>query len=216
MEHSIDVIHQKAKEAFDTVAEKYHALFRNEMKEKPYDRAYLDNFCSLLPENALVCDAGCGPSGHIGRYLFDKGINTFGIDISPRCVELARAYNPAMQFQCVDFLDWQQSAETLDGILAFYSIIYTPRNEVGKILSVFHDTLKKGGQLVVVVKEGSFEGYQPSVLGYEVHPYFTEYSMENLQQALEMADFQILDLSQRKAYSQEISNQRIYCHCRRR
>ena len=105
MEDDIKVIHQKARDAFDVVAEKYHVLFKDEMKEKPYDRTYLDNFCSLLPENALVCDAGCGPSGHIGRYIFDKGINTFGIDISPRCIELARTYNPGMQFQCTDFLN---------------------------------------------------------------------------------------------------------------
>ncbi len=44
--------------------------------------------------DSLICDAGCGHSGHIDRYPFDKGIPLLGVDISERCVELARECNP--------------------------------------------------------------------------------------------------------------------------
>ena len=37
--------------------------------------------------------------GHIGRYLFNLGLNVYGIDISERCIELASIYNSEMKFQ---------------------------------------------------------------------------------------------------------------------
>src|SRR5665647_3021496 len=73
---------EMARIAYDNSAEKYHENFKNEMAEKEFDRLFLDNFSNLLPEHSLICDAGCGPSGHVGKYLFDKGHNIKGIDIS--------------------------------------------------------------------------------------------------------------------------------------
>lgn len=62
------------RQAYNDAADKYHSLFYNEMNEKEYDRNLLDSFSELLEPGAAVCDAGCGPSGHIGRYMLDKGL----------------------------------------------------------------------------------------------------------------------------------------------
>jgi 2-polyprenyl-3-methyl-5-hydroxy-6-metoxy-1,4-benzoquinol methylase len=69
------------------------------MAEKEYDRRLLDAFAARFAKGARLCDAGCGPSAHIGRYLFDKGLSVVGVDIADRCVELARAHNPKMEFK---------------------------------------------------------------------------------------------------------------------
>jgi hypothetical protein len=65
----IELVHAKTRRAYDLAAETYHGLFHDEMDKKAYDRALLDAFAARLPTGALVCDAGCGPSAHIGRYL---------------------------------------------------------------------------------------------------------------------------------------------------
>jgi hypothetical protein len=93
---SLDLINSKTRKAYNLVAQKYHDLFHNEMDEKEYDRNLLDTFAKKFTRDSLICDAGCGPSGHIGRYIFDKGLHVVGIDISDKCVELARRYNPGM------------------------------------------------------------------------------------------------------------------------
>lgn len=68
------------------------------MNQKEYDRVILDKFARFFDSGSVICDMGCGPSGHIGRYLFDKGLNVFGIDISDKCVSIAREANPKMRF----------------------------------------------------------------------------------------------------------------------
>ena len=95
---SLDIINLKTKRAYNLAAQRYHDLFHNEIREKEYDRKLLDSFVGRFDEDALICDTGCGPSGHIGRYVYDKGMRVIGVDISDKCIKLAQRYNPNMSF----------------------------------------------------------------------------------------------------------------------
>ena len=82
---------------YDRVAEKYAAAFFDELERKPFDRSLLDRFAAAVAGRGRVCDVGCGP-GHVGRYLAARGVEVFGLDLSPRMVELARRLNPGIPF----------------------------------------------------------------------------------------------------------------------
>ena len=56
--------------AYKETARKYHDNFKDEMNQKEYDRFVLDKYSKVLNNEGLICDAGCGPSGHIGKYLY--------------------------------------------------------------------------------------------------------------------------------------------------
>ena len=75
---TLDKVNSFTRQAYNLAAQKYDELFHNEMNEKKYDRTLLDDFASRFNRDSLVCDAGCGPSAHIGRYLFEKGIKVSG------------------------------------------------------------------------------------------------------------------------------------------
>ena len=120
-------INSLTQQAYNLAAQKYHDLFHNEMNEKEYDRKLLDSFAAKFNKNSLICDAGCGPSAHIGRYLFEKGINVVGVDISEKCVELARLNNPEMKFECADISSMPFDDNYFDGLISYYSIINTPK-----------------------------------------------------------------------------------------
>ncbi len=120
----LESIHQKTRNAYNLAAEKYHSLFHNEMNEKEYDRKRLDNFAAKFIPGALICDAGGGPSAHIGRYLFDKGMNVIGVDISDRCIEMATDFNPGMEFSCEDIANMSFDQGSFDGIISYYSCIF--------------------------------------------------------------------------------------------
>ena len=156
---SLEEISAKTRQAYNLAAERYHEFFHNEMKEKEYDRRLLDLFAAKFSKDSLLCDAGCGPSGHIGRYVFEKGIPVIGVDITDRCVELARQCNPEMRFERGDIGDLVFGDETFDGVIAYYSIIDTPKRFVGRIFREFHRVLKSNGYLLVAVKAGTIEGY---------------------------------------------------------
>jgi SAM-dependent methyltransferase len=206
-------VHKNTRLTYNKIADKYHELFRNELDEKPFDREYLDKFRNYFNQCSTIVDAGCGPTAHIGRYLFDKGVNVTGIDISERCIQIASEYNPQMRFQCTDILDWKLKKNLIDGIVSYYSIIYTPKSEVDKLFQVFKRALMPGGKLLVVVKKGDFEGYQSEVIGIKVHSYFAEYQEWEVEQIVTRNDFRVEELIARAPYDGEIKNERIYCLC---
>ncbi|MBN1633743.1 MAG: hypothetical protein JW917_06230 [Ignavibacteria bacterium] len=87
-------INDLTKKAYDKTAEKYHNYFKDEIRQKKYDRIIMDKFASMLSDCTSVCDTGCGPSCQYGKYLYEKGFSVTGIDISDKCIEMAALNNP--------------------------------------------------------------------------------------------------------------------------
>ncbi len=207
---SLEVVNAKTRHAYNLAAQKYHELFHEEMNQKEYDRNLLDRFAGYFDSDSLICDAGCGPSGHIGRYLFDKGIPVLGVDIAERCIELARECHPLMRFERCDMGELPFEAETFDGIIAYYSIIDTPKRQVGRFFREFHRVLQPGGRLLIAVKAGTTEGYLTDLLGIETEIYFSLFTQEEIQRYYEEENFSLEFLEQRNPYDFEINSERIF------
>ncbi len=207
---SIEVINSKTRQAYNLAAQRYHELFHDEMNQKEYDRHLLDRFAQSFTKDSLVCDAGCGPSGHIGRYLFDQGIPVLGVDIADRCVELARENNPQMRFERCDMGALPFAEETFDGMIAYYSIIDTPKSQVDRFFREFQRVLKPGGRLLVAVKAGATEGYLKELLGIKTEIYFALFTQEEIKRYYEDCGFRLEFLEQRNPYDFEINAERIF------
>jgi SAM-dependent methyltransferase len=207
---SLDVVNSKTRQAYNLVAQRYHELYHSEINEKEYDRKLLDGFARNFNENSLICDAGCGPSGHIGRYVFEKGIPVLGVDIADRCVELARQHNPAMRFERGDMGKLAFAEKTFDGIMAYYSIIDTPKDCIGRLFGEFHRVLKPRGYLLVAVKAGATEGYLAELLGIETEIYFSLFTQDEIRRYYEEGGFCVEFLEQRNPYDFEINAERIF------
>lgn len=206
----LEVINSLTRKAYNLAAEKYHNLFHNEMNEKEYDRKLLDSFAAKFNSNSNICDAGCGPSGHIGRYLFDKGIKITGVDISEECIKLARLNNPDMKFECADIGNMPFDNESFDGIISYYSIINTPGIYVNRIFTEFNRVIKSGGYLLTSVKAGANEGYIDELLGIKTKIYSSLFTMEEIISYFSNAGFMIEFSDRRNPYDFEISNERIF------
>lgn len=210
MMDSLAEINEKTRRAYNLAARKYHDLFHDEMNEKEYDRKLLDGFARRFAGGSLVCDAGCGPSAHIGRYLFDKGVPVVGVDISDQCVELARRHNPGMKFARGDMGELPFADGAFDGVIAYYSIIATPKRHVGRIFREFRRVLRSGGSLLVAVKAGDSEGYLPELLGIETEIYFTLFTGEEISDYYGQSGFQLEFFEKRDPYGFEIQAERIF------
>lgn len=179
------------------------------MKQKEYDRVLLDKFASGFDFESVVCDVGCGP-GHITRYLFDKGLNVFGVDISERCIEIARRENPKMRFQVMDMATLDIADESLGGIVSYYSIIHTPKRLVHTLFREFNRVLRKDGKILVVVKKDTTEGYVDELVGFKTPLYFTNFTEEELKDYMRASGFELVFLETRQPYDFEIPVERIY------
>ena len=207
---SLKSISSLSRQAYNLAAQKYHDLFHNEMNEKEYDRKLLDSFAARFNKDSVVCDAGCGPSAHIGRYLFDKGIKVIGVDISEKCIEIARITNPNMRFEIVDIGNLPFDNNSFDGVISYYSVINTPKIYVYRLFAEFHRVLKPDGYLLVAVKVGTTEGYIYDLLGIKTKIYSTLFTQEEIVTFFNEAGFKLEFCDKRNSYDFEISNERIF------
>lgn len=203
-------IHDQTRQAYNRAAETYHRRFADELKEKAYDRNLLDAFAGRFAPGARICDAGCGPSAHVGRYLYEKGLKVVGVDLSDRCIGMARALYPDMAFRREDMSRMRFPGDFFDGILAYYSIIHAPKNLVCRYFTEFRRVLKPGGSLLVAVKAGDTEGLAGNLLGIGTGIWFSLFSEPEIAGLFAAAGFEIDFLERRNPYDFEIRNERIF------
>lgn len=203
-------VNAKTRHAYNLAAQRYHDLFHDELRDKEYDRRLLDSFAARFTESSVICDAGCGPTAHIGRYIADQGFRVVAIDISDRCVELARHHNPNMRVERGDISHLPFEDGAFDGIVSYYSIIDTPKRYVPTIFSEFHRTLKQNGYLLIAAKAGTTEGYVHDLLGISTEIYFALFSVQEIADYYEQAGFLVEFLESRDPYDFEIASERIF------
>jgi len=139
--------------SYDTIAAEYAKRIYPELKNKPFDRQLLDRFADEVRMSGPVCDIGCGPA-HIARYLFDRGVNVFGLDLSAGMLNEAKRLNPNIDFIQGSMLALGLGSDTLGGIAAFYSIIHVGREHVVASLSEMRRVLKRNGSLLLAFHLG--------------------------------------------------------------
>ena len=195
---------------WNLVAPRYLELYRDELSGKPYDQETLKKFAATLGPNALVCDAGCGPCGHINRVLADAGAKVVGIDISPKCVDLARQEQPSLQFEVMDMGAMDFDNDSFDGLIAYYSLHYQAKSKLGNVVKEFARVLRPNGRLLIAAKAGEQEGWIADPLGSGEQVFWSEFTCEELQSLVVQNGFQIEHCAVREPLPSEISVRRIY------
>jgi SAM-dependent methyltransferase len=151
--------------SYDTVAESYADFVSDALEKQPYMRAAL----TLLAAQAggPVVDVGCGP-GQFTGYLASLGAEASGIDLSPAMVDLARSAHPGLRFEVGSMTDLALPDASVAGVLAFWSLIHVPDDEVPVALGHFRRVLRPGGLLVIGYHVGA--GTRLKTEGYGGHP----------------------------------------------
>ena len=195
--------------SYDHVAEKYAATFLDELNRKPFDRELLDAYADRLRGQGLVLEVGCGP-GHIGRYLHDRGVEVAGVDLSPEMVAVARRLNPDMRFEVGDMAALDIEDASLAGIIAFYSVIHIPRDDVPGVLREFRRVLRAGGEFVISAHGGTGVLRREDFIEEPVPMEATLFERDELVGLIEGAGFRLAEAVQRAPYHEEAQTQRIY------
>lgn len=161
--------------SYDTVATDYADLVRDAVAGQPYLRAALELFAEQVRAlgGGAVADVGCGP-GHFTAYLHELGLDASGVDLSPAMIELARREHPEVRFEVGSMTDPDLLDGPLAGVLAWWSLIHVPDEEVSAVLGHFHRALRTGGVLQVGFHLGDevrrkTEGYGGHPMRVDVH-----------------------------------------------
>lgn len=194
---------------YDHVAHEYAQKYLSEFDHKPIDRALLDEFAARVGDGE-ACDLGCGP-GQLARYLHDRGVNVFGVDLSPGMIKEARQAHPGIRFVQGDMCDLGLPDASLAGIAAFYSLIHIPRDEVTGVLKHLRRTLRHGGVLLLSFHKGSEIVHLDEFFDKHVSLDFVFFETEEMVGYLEAAGFSIEEIVERAHYPEvEYPSERVY------
>jgi len=155
--------------SYDTVAAGYADQVRDSLVERPYMRAQMTLFADLVRAagDGPVADVGCGP-GHVTAFLCSLGLDAFGIDLSPGMIEVARRDHPAVRFDVGSMTELGLADSSLAGLVAWWSLIHVPDDEVTVVLAHFRRVVRAGGVVMVGFHEGN--GTTHKTNGYGGHP----------------------------------------------
>jgi len=195
--------------AFDRIAEQYAADFADELTRKPYDAALLRRFAARCGGAGAVLDVGCGPAGHVGRFVAGLGPRVVGVDLAPRSLSVARRLNdPALRFVAADMRALPFADGACTAVVAFYSLIYeadpaAALREMGRVL-------RPGGALLVAVHAGEgvqrFDEYKGTPVDVELHLRRPEAFAAQVREA----GFALEAVDVRPPYPFEHATQRLY------
>lgn len=145
----------QTRHGYDTIAADYARLLPMLDAETALDVAMIDEFADRCAAAQLgpVLDAGCG-TGRVSAHLAARGLEVFGVDLSPGMVEVARRTHPQLRFDVGSLEHLPVPDASLGGLLAWYSLIHTAPARLPAIASEFARVLKPGVWLLTAFQAG--------------------------------------------------------------
>lgn len=192
--------------SYDQIAAEYSSRIYAELDGKPLDRTLLEHFAERLRGHGEVCDLGCGP-GHVARYLSERGLNVIGVDLSPGMVAQAAVLNPGIPFRVGDMLALDVPDDSWAGIVAFYSIIHIPREQVVAALREMRRVLAPGASLLLAFHIGNETLHVAEMWEQTVTLDFTFFEPAEMVSYLEQAGFAVEEAIERDPYAPDVEHQ---------
>jgi SAM-dependent methyltransferase len=151
--------------SYDTVAADYAEIAREEIARKPVEQSVLGLFASVV--DGPVLDVGCG-TGMATAELVRLGVDVSGLDLSPGMLEVARRSLPDVRFEVGSMLALPHADGEFGGVVAFYSTIHVPDEELPTAVGELARVLRPGGHLLLGFQVGDEPLRLTSALGHEI------------------------------------------------
>jgi trans-aconitate methyltransferase len=173
------------------VADLYIELFGTSRQVHPDDLAFIERH--LVGQHGAVLDLGCGP-GHITDYLRALGVDATGIDMVPEFIDHARAAHPHSRYELGSLDNLDAADHSVAGLLAWYSLIHLPPQNLHGVLTEFRRAMAPAGMLVL----GLFDGAEVAAFDHKVVTAY-RWPVDEMSQRLARAGFTEVERLQRPA-----------------
>ncbi|TCC32855.1 class I SAM-dependent methyltransferase [Kribbella speibonae] len=173
--------------SYTVAAADYHAILKDYHRADPFETGALDYFAQTVAEGP-VGDLGCG-TGRITSYLAGRGMDVFGVDLTPGMIEVARREYPELRFEVGSLYDLDLKDGELAGALAWYSLVHTPREDLPAVFAELFRVLRPGGHLVHGFKVGSGSRELRNAYGHDIDLEVYMYDVADVAGLLAKAGF---------------------------
>lgn len=137
--------------AYDSRADEYVEKLGSVAQMADQDRRTIESWARGI--EGCVLDVGCGP-GHWSELLATERRRVVGIDASTRFLASARRRFPEVDFLVGDLAALPITSDSVDGLLAWFSIIHTDPDDLPDVLAELARVLRPGRTMLL----GYFEG----------------------------------------------------------
>jgi SAM-dependent methyltransferase len=209
----------ETRRSYDRMAPAYREHFAHELEHKPFDRTFLDNVAAVIDRSEWLMDLGSGP-GQIGAYLATRGARILSVDASLAMLREAAVLVPGRICVQADMRVLPFASSSVGGIVAFYSLIHIPPDELAATLNELHRVLRTGGHVALTThvtsppnrgalrrQEGSLVVHVEEMLSTPVSLDFFFYGLAELVPCLEDTGFSLVESSEREPYAPAIEAQ---------
>ena len=174
--------------AFDAIGERY-VKESQELREQLLAGQWV---IDRLPGGGRVLDLGCGTGFPTAEQLAGAGVEVFGVDESPRMLELAQQRVPSARLVRGDMRALDPQWGEFDAATAFFSLLMLSRAEVGEVLSAVRGRLRGPRLLAVAMVQGEFDAEPMTFLGAEIQ--VSAWSPREFGEVVEAAGFAVEEL----------------------
>lgn len=191
---------------YDRVADEYAARLADELEHKPFDRAWLDGVGDRLATDARVVELGCG-DGHIAGYLASRSLTVEGLDLSPAMIRVAQKAYPGVHFRVGNVLALPYTDDSIDALVAFYSIVNLTADDCETAFSEFTRVLAPGGLVTLAFHVGDETRRAEDWWGTGANLDFFFHPVSRVLAALTAAGLEVERVKERDPYAEPIEAQ---------
>jgi len=173
------------RDGYEKVADNYTAQ-RDQFKSL----SHLERFIEFVPMGGTILDVGCGAGRPVDEFFIEQGFAVHGLDISDRMIGLARGNVPQASYEVRDMSDLKKGEYCVDGVVSFYSIFHTPREQHQALFSRFASFMPNGGAMLITMGAGEWEGFEEDFHGARM--YWSHYGADRNTELVESAGFRVL------------------------
>jgi SAM-dependent methyltransferase len=201
-------------ESFDRVADLYAAAFAGKLTRKPFDMGLFARMAKALPSRKPILEVGAGPA-QVSAYLAGLGQSCIASDASLAQLRHARRLNPSLPAMQTDLAFLPVMNSSLSGIVAYYCLMYGPPEQLDHVFAGWCAALEPGGLAVIAVHCGKGVIHAADWEGRKLGITLVLRDPADLASRMNIAGFQVEELTIRPPYPDERPTKRLYVMARR-
>jgi predicted TPR repeat methyltransferase len=111
------------------------------------EKAWLDRFLALLPQDPTVLDLGCGCGVPIARYLIERGCRMTGVDGASAMITMCAQRFPENEWLVADMRTLALN-RTFNGVIAWDSFFHLSQADQRLMFAIFTRHVASGAALM--------------------------------------------------------------------